>query len=314
MKNTKIICTIGPASDDEKTLKKMVIAGMNVVRLNFSHGSYDNFLKIIRNVRKVSKDLDKPVAIVQDLQGPKIRTGNIPAPGIIIKNGEVITLTSDKSLKDGIPFQYKKLPADVSIKDKLLIADGIIELEVISKNKKNIVCKVITGGLVSAHKGINVPTASISADPLTAKDRKDLVFGLKNNVDFVALSFVRSGQDIKKLRKILNKHHSKAKIIAKIERHEALKNIEEIIMEADAIMVARGDMGVEVPPETVPVHQKKIIHLANLHGKTVITATEMMQSMITQPRPTRAEVSDIANAVYDHTDAIMLSNESAVGK
>jgi pyruvate kinase len=314
-KKTKIVCTIGPASSEPAILKKMIKAGMNVARLNFSHGNYEDFKKIIANIKKVSRDLKTPVAILQDLQGPKIRLGKLKE-NTILKNGRTIILTTknnpDKA--DTYPVQYKKLPNDVKKNDKILIADGMIELKVLKRTKTEITCKVLAGGFISSHKGINVPTASISQNPLTLKDKQDLNFGIEHDVDFVALSFVRSAKDIAELRNLIRKKHGRAKIIAKIERHEAIKNIEEIIHETDGIMVARGDMGVEISPEKVPLYQKKIIHLANIHGKPVITATEMMQSMITNPRPTRAEVSDIANAVFDHTDALMLSNESAVGK
>lgn len=315
-KNTKIICTIGPASMSKQTLTKMVKAGMNVARLNFSHGTYEEFGEIIKNIREVSQELNIPIAIMQDLQGPKIRVGVLPEQGIILKKGQTIILTTKKepSRRDTIPIQYAHLPKDVNINDRILLADGMIELIVRRKTDTDITCKVIIGGEITSHKGINVPTASISADPLTSKDIKDLYFGLKNDVDFVALSFVRKSEDIAKLRDLIREKKGRAKIVAKIERHEALKNIVEIIHETDAIMVARGDMGVEISPAKVPIQQKKIIHLANIHGKPVITATEMMQSMVTNPRPTRAEVSDVANAIFDHTDAIMLSNESAVGR
>jgi pyruvate kinase len=319
-KKTKIVCTIGPASEKTTTLIQMIKSGMNVARLNFSHGTYADFKKIIRNIKTASKTTNVPIAIMQDLQGPKIRVGNIPTEGINLPDGAAVTLTtqdnSESSSKTAfiIPIQYKHLPKDVITGDRILLCDGMIELEVLKVKGSEIQCKTITGGLVEKHKGVNIPTASISANPITAKDRADLIFGLENDVDFVALSFVKNGANIAELRDLIRKYHGRAQIIAKIERHEAIKNMEEIIHEADGIMVARGDMGVEIAPENVPIVQKKLIKLANLHGKPVITATEMLQSMIINPRATRAEVSDIANAVMDHTDAIMLSNESAVGK
>ncbi|HLG26023.1 MAG TPA: pyruvate kinase [Candidatus Gracilibacteria bacterium] len=315
-KKTKIVCTIGPASASKIVLKKMVRAGMNVARLNFSHGKYSEFDEIVRNIRAVSKELNIPVAIMQDLQGPKIRVGLMPKDGVTVKKGKTVILTVKKTSGNEklIPVQYRHLPKDVSKGDKILISDGLIELKVLKKTTTDIYCTVIEGGKIESNKGINVPTASISANPLTAKDLKDLNFGLAHDVDYVALSFVRTAKDIANLREIIRRKRARAKIVAKIERHEAVKNLEEIIHETDGVMVARGDLGVEVPPETVPIIQKKIIHLANLHGKPVITATEMLQSMVTNPRATRAEVSDVANAVFDHTDAVMLSNESAVGK
>lgn len=315
-RNTKIVCTFGPASESETMIEKMIRAGMNVARLNFSHGDYSEFAKIIRNIRKISKKLGVPVAIMQDLQGPKIRVGEMPEKGVVIKKGQTIVLTTANITgKDGlIPVQYKDLPKDVHKKDRILMDDGLLEVEVTKVTPKEITCKVINGGTVFRHKGINVPTASISANPITVKDKQDLFFALKNDVDYVAMSFVKSAKNIIELRELIRRKRGKAKIIAKIERHEAVENLESIIIETDAVMVARGDLGVEVPGEQVPLIQKRMIHLANIHGKPVITATQILQSMVENPRPTRAEMSDAANAVFDHSDALMLSNESAVGK
>jgi pyruvate kinase len=319
-KKTKIVCTIGPASEKAQMIEKLILAGMNVARLNFSHGDYEHFVKTIDVIRKASRKLKIPVAIMQDLQGPKIRVGEMPEQGIVLKKDATITLTAKKIMgkEDStgvtIPFQYKDLPKDVKKNDHILLCDGMLELHVLKVKGEEIICKVIAGGLLEKHKGINVPTASISANPITEKDKKDLKFGLSHDVDYVAMSFVRSAKNVAELRDLIRQLRGKAKIIAKIERHEAITNMEEIIHEADGVMVARGDMGVEIPIEQVPLVQKKLIRMANRHGKPVITATEMMQSMITNPRPTRAEVSDVANAIFDNTDAIMLSNESAVGK
>lgn len=315
-KKTKVVCTLGPACEKATVLTKMVQAGMNVARLNFSHGNYSQFEELIKTVRSVAQKMQTPVAIMQDLQGPKIRVGEMPEEGIMLKNGSTIILTIKdiKGTDKIIPIQYKELYKDVKKNDRILLNDGMMEIHVIKIQNKEITCKVVIGGKLFSHKGINVPTASISAHPITPKDKKDLVFGLKQNVDFVAMSFVKSAQNIRDLRSMIRRHAGEAKIIAKIERHEAVENLEEIILEADGVMVARGDLGVEIPPEQVPIIQKKIIHMANKHGKPVITATEMLQSMIENPRATRAEVSDVANAILDHTDAIMLSNESAVGK
>lgn len=315
-KKTKVVCTIGPASEKPAVLEKMIAAGMNVARINFSHGDYKEFDRIIKNIRRASRKMKTPVAIMQDLQGPKIRVGEMPEAGINLKNSARVTLTTRqvKGTQDLIPVQYKHLPEDVGRGDKILLCDGMIELEVIKSGRQDILCRVTTGGLVKSHKGINVPTASISANPITDKDKRNLKFGISRDVDYVALSFVKNAKNIAELRDLIRKLKGKAKIIAKIERHEAIVHLEEIIHEADGVMVARGDMGVEMPPEQVPIIQKKMIRMANIHGKPVITATEMLQSMIENPRATRAEVSDVANAVFDHTDAIMLSNESAVGK
>lgn len=273
-------------------------------------------------IRTVEKKTGKPIAIMQDLQGPKIRVGAMPTEGILLKKGQKIILTTAKingiEEKNGgktqIPVQYKNLPYDVKKNDQILIDDGLIELKVLQVKKNEITCETIVGGLVKNHKGINVPTASISANPITKKDRDDLIFGLKHNVDYVALSFVKSAKNIEELRELIRNERGQAKIIAKIERHEAVENLESIIDEADGVMVARGDLGVEIPAEQVPLIQKRIIHRANLHGKPVITATQILQSMVDNPRATRAEISDAANAVFDHCDALMLSNESAVGK
>jgi pyruvate kinase len=315
-KNTKIIATLGPASSSTHILKQMVHAGMNVVRLNFSHGKYSEFKDLIQKIRQVSLETGVPIAIMQDLQGPKIRIGEMPAQGIIIKKGAKITLTTKNIIGNSkmFPIQYKKLPKEVKRGDIILIDDGTIELEVIYDRFQNIYCKVLKGGIVKTHKGINVPGVTISADPITAKDKKDTIFGIKNDVDYIALSFVKCANDIVRLKKIIAKHHSKAKVIAKLERPEAVRNLKNIMKVADGVMVARGDLGVEMPAETVPLTQKRIIHLANLYGKPVITATQILQSMVENATPTRAEISDAANAVFDHTDAMMLSNETAVGK
>ena len=315
-KKTKVVCTIGPASEKLETLEKMIHAGMNVARLNFSHGSYKDFSGQIKNIRLAAKKAHTHVAIIQDLQGPKIRVGEMPEAGIMLKDGQEITLTVREIIGNDkfIPVQYKDLPKDVDQGDRILICDGLIDMRILKKKAGDLLCKVNVGGLVKSHKGINVPSASISANPITEKDKKDLAFGIKNDVDYVAMSFVKNAANIAELRELIRIKKGKVKIIAKIERHEAIENLEEIIHEADGVMVARGDMGVEIPPEQVPIVQKRINRMANLHGKPVIIATEMLQSMIDNARPTRAEVSDVANAVYDHTDAIMLSNETAVGK
>lgn len=319
-KKTKIVCTLGPASDNPKILEKMIRAGMNVARLNFSHGEYRDFEKTIKMIRDLSKKLDTPIAILQDLQGPKIRIGDLPTEGVEIKKSETIILstareeyTKQKTISI-FPVQFKDLHKDVGPKDTILIDDGLIELTVEKVTGTSIFCRVEADGRIKPHKGINVPTASLSADPLTPKDLKDLEFGIKHDVDYIALSFVRHPSDIIRLKKILASKKSKAKVMAKIERHEAVKNLEDIVKVSDALMVARGDLGVEIPAEQVPIVQKRMILLCNTYGKPVITATQMLNSMVENARATRAEISDAANAVFDHSDALMLSNETAVGK
>lgn len=314
-KNTKIVCTLGPACEEAATIEKMVKAGMNVVRLNFSHGSYDQFKKLIKNTRSVSEKLNVPLAIMQDLQGPKIRVGDIGENGIkIVKNQNIILSSEKTGAKNIIPIQYPKLHNDVQKGHFILIEDGLMKLEVTKIAGTAIHCKVLAGGIVKKHKGVNLPHSKLTLPCLTAKDKADLEFGLNHNVDYVALSFVRELKDIQDLRSLIVKKGKNTKIIAKIERPEAIKNLRDIIKASDAIMVARGDLGIETEQEIVPLLQKRIIRLSNKYGKPVIVATQMLQSMIENPIATRAEVSDAANAVFDGTDALMLSNETAVGK
>lgn len=312
---TKIICTIGPASENPEVLKKMMRAGMDSIRLNFSHGTYAQFSNIIAAVRKTSQEEKRQIAIIQDLQGPKIRIGELTETGVEIQNGQKVILSTLKE-NHTIPIQYKGLPKDVKKGDIILIDDGLMEFVVtgVDAAKTKIYCIAKNPGVIKSHKGINVPTASISAAALTEKDKRDLDFGVAHGVDYIALSFVKSEKDIFELQKILRRKKSYAKVIAKIERHEAISNLEQIIKAADAVMVARGDLGIEIPAEQVPLQQKKIIHLCNIYGKPVIVATQMLDSMIENPRATRAEISDAATAIFDHADAFMLSNETAVGK
>jgi len=311
---TKIIATLGPSSEDLYILERMLQAGMDVARLNFSHGSYENFKIIITNLRKASEKTGYNVAILQDLQGPKIRTGILPKEGITLKRDQDIVLTASKPKDGEVPLQYENLPKEVKKNDILLIDDGLIELKVISTSANKIFAKALNDGVIKSNKGINVPTGTIRAAAITKKDLQDLKFGLKAGVDYVALSFVSSAQDIKDLRRHIKRAKGKAKIIAKIERKEAITNLEEIIKEADGIMVARGDLGLEIPADQVPIYQKEIIHKCNEEAKPVIVATHVLQSMIDKPRATRAEISDAANAIFDRADAFMLSNETAVGK
>ncbi|MBD3360762.1 pyruvate kinase, partial [Candidatus Peregrinibacteria bacterium] len=303
-----------------KDIAALAKAGMNVARLNFSHGTYEHHAKLIRNIHKAEKETGKRIGILQDLQGPKIRIGEMPKEGIGLKKDETFTLTTRKitgkknNKKIEIPIKYKDLTKDIKKNDIILINDGLIESKATKVTKTGIVCKVKFGGVVKTRHGVNFPTASISTPTITAKDKKDLKFGLKHNVDFVALSFVKSKKDTEQLRDLVKKEKKEAQIIAKIERHEAVKNLKEIIKASDGVMVARGDLGSDINAEQVPIVQKRMITLANRYGKPVITATQVLQSMVKKSKATRAEISDAANAVFDHTDAIMLSNESAVGK
>ena len=316
MKKTKIVCTIGPASEKEDVLQALLQNGMNVARLNFSHGSHEGHLQKIKTIRELSKKLDRPVAILLDLAGPKIRIGTIPDPGIVLTPGRKFILTNRaiEGNMEAVSLTYKDLPREVKAGDRLLLADGLMELLVESSNDTDIICKVVTGGLLTSHKGINLPTGTIRTSSLTQKDRDDLLFGLENAVDFIALSFVKTADDIKVVKDIIAADGKDTPVIAKIEKHEALENIDAIMDISDGIMVARGDLGVEIPLEDVPLIQKRLIAKANASGKPVITATQMLRSMVSSPRPTRAEAADVANAVLDGTDAVMLSEETASGE
>ena len=319
-KNTKIVCTLGPASDSEKEILKLVKAGMNIARLNFSHGTYKHHKKLIRNIHKVEKITGQRIGILQDLQGPKVRIGKMPEEGIEVKKNEKFLLSISAKIgirtkeKTIIPIKYKGIIKDAKKSDTILINDGLIETKVIKKGKDYLECKAINAGTIKTGNGVNIPTGNISQPAITKKDKEDLKFGLKNNVDFIAISFVKSEKDIENLRELIKKLGKDTKIIAKIERHEAVKNLKAIIKTADGVMVARGDLGVDIPAEQVPIVQKRIIALANKFAKPVITATQVLYSMVEKATATRAEISDAANAVFDHTDAIMLSNETAVGK
>lgn len=316
-RRTKIVCTIGPASGSSKVIEDLMREGMDVARLNFSHGSYEEHSLAIRYVREVSLKLRKPVAILQDLSGPKIRTGLVRKEPVLLKEGTTFTLTSRHipGNEREVSITYPLLPQKVENGQVILLADGLLELRVEEATSTDIKCRVITGGELASHQGINLPEASFEIPPLSEKDQKDLVFGIEHAVDFIGISFVRRAQDILQIRKMLKeKGKEEISVIAKIEKREALRNIDEIIKAADGIMIARGDLGVEIPLEKVPLAQKEIIKKCNLTGKPVITATQMLESMIENPRPTRAEVTDIANAIFDGTDAIMLSEETALGK
>lgn len=313
---TKILATVGPASNTEEILTELVVAGADIFRLNFSHGNHEGHAEVIRIIRKMNKESNLNVGILQDLQGPKIRVGEVENNGVLIKPGDRITITNEPLIGNAelVSTVYQNLPNDVIPGDRILIDDGNLELVVINTDGKNVTCTVIHGGILKSRKGINLPNTKVSAPSLTEKDLEDLEFGLANEVDWIALSFVRSATDILDLRERIEKAGKQCKIVAKIEKPEALENIDAIIEATDAIMVARGDLGVEVPMEVVPLWQKKMVEKCKIACKPVIIATQMMESMIVNPRPTRAETNDVATAVLDGADAVMLSAETASGK
>ncbi len=313
---TKIVCTIGPSCDTAEKIKVLIEKGMNVARLNFSHGTHAEHLDKIRVIRKVSDEMGRSIAILQDLCGPKIRVGKVKDPGIQLKAGERLILTSDDILGEGnrVSVSYKPLPAEVKVGDIILLADGMMELVVMKTGDRDIECDVIIGGTLTSNKGINLPSGTINAPSLTEKDRLDLAFGIGQDVDFIALSFVRSASDVLELKAIIEKSGKNIPVVAKIEKHEAINHIDEILQATDVVMVARGDLGVEIPLEKVPELQKMLVRKANERGKPVIVATQMLRSMVDSPRPTRAEANDVANAVLDGADAVMLSEETASGR
>jgi len=316
MKKTKIVATLGPSSSDEKTIEALVENGVDIVRLNFSHGTHASHKRIIQIVRRIAKKRGHPIGILQDLQGPKIRVGVIKDEKVRLEDGQRFTITTRpmEGTNTMVSTSYKPLPRDVKPGDRILIADGMLELRVEETRLDEVVCTVTHGGILESHKGINLPGSKLSTPSLTEKDKKDLVFGLKNRVDFVALSFVRSPEDITELKGLIKKAGRDIPVIAKIEKPEAVEVIDDIIAVTDAIMVARGDLGVEMQPEKVPFIQKELIRKSIEGGIPVITATQMLESMREYPTPTRAETSDVANAIIDGTDAVMLSGETASGK
>ena len=308
---TKIVCTLGPATATRDALRSLVEAGMNVARINFSHGTHDQHTATIGLVREVADSLKRPIAILGDLQGPRIRIGDLHAP-IALESGAEVVLAPEVSVQAGeIPVTYDRLAEDLHVGDRVLIDDGLLELMVMEVKKPRVVARVLHGGPLRSHKGMNFPGVSVSAPSLTDKDRADVKFAVAQELEYLALSFVRREQDVEELRALVPKG---LLIIAKIEKDSALENIESIVQVSDGVMVARGDLGVELPFEAVPLAQKRIISLANQVGRPVITATQMLESMITHPRPTRAEASDVANAILDGTDAVMLSAETAAGQ
>ena len=318
MRCAKIVATIGPASQDEETIRELLRAGMNVARLNFSHGSHADHAAVLKRLRHAAAELGRPVCVLQDLQGPKIRTGDLKGGKIEIRAGQVLVLTTGPGpyAADEVPVDFPELPASVRPGGRILLDDGNLELAVLEVEAQHVRVSVVVGGTLKSNKGINLPGAQINISAMTEKDEIDLAFGLEQGVDAVALSFVRSQEDILYLRRkiaALAPEQIHLPIIAKLERPEALDNLEAIVHAADGVMVARGDLGVEMLPEEVPIAQKQIIACANRHGKLVITATQMLDSMIHNPRPTRAEASDVANAILDGSDAVMLSGETAAG-
>lgn len=316
MRKTKIICTLGPATEDISVMKQLMLEGMNVARCNFSHGDYEYHLSNLNKIKKLREELDLPIATLLDTRGPEVRIGDFKNGKIELKKGQIFTLTTRDIDGDEsqVSITYKNLVNDVKLGDRILIDDGLIEMVVQNLTETDIVCKVLNGGMISNHKGVNVPDVELTMPFISRKDYEDIVFGIENGYDFVAASFTRTAEDIMEIRKIFQEKKCKTmNIIAKIENMQGVNNIEEIIRVADGIMIARGDMGVEIPLEDVPVIQKQIIKKARDAGKQVITATQMLDSMMKNPRPTRAEATDVANAIYDGTSAIMLSGETAAG-
>ena len=315
MKKTKIICTIGPASHREEILTKMILSGMNVARLNFSHGSHSEHQSIINTVKKVRRELNTHLAIMLDTKGPEIRTGKFEKEINLHQGNEFILTNRDVMGNEReCSVSYQDLPSDVEEGSLILIDDGLIALKVLEVQGGDIRCAILNNGVIKNNKGINLPGVRTNLPSITEKDKEDLLFGIENEVDFIAASFVRKAEDVKMIREILDEHGGEQiRIIAKLENQEGVENLDEILRVADGIMVARGDMGVELPPEQIPLIQKRIIKACNREGKPVITATQMLDSMIRNPRPTRAEVGDVANAILDGTDCIMLSGETAAG-
>jgi pyruvate kinase len=313
---TKIVATIGPASDSPDMIRKMLLAGMNVARLNFSHGNYEDHAERIKRLRSASEELNLPLMLLQDLQGPKIRVGDLPAEGMMLNEGDsliLVPIANYKGQANTVGIDYPYVAEEAEPGTQVLLDDGLLELRVESIDGNAVQCQVVEGGLLKSHKGVNFPTLNLRMPSMTDKDKSDLDFGIEQGVDIISLSFVRKPEDIQTLKALLAEKGANIPVLAKLEKPQAIANLEAIVNECDAIMVARGDLGVEMSPEKVPLIQKRIIQLCNQKGIPVITATQMLDSMIHNPRPTRAEASDVANAIMDGTDAVMLSGESAVG-
>lgn len=316
MRKTKIICTLGPSTNTPEKMKELMISGMNVARFNFSHGSYEEHSERLSHIRKLRQELSLPVAVLLDTKGPEIRIGTFQNHKIHLSKGDTFTLTTRDIIGDQnqVSVTWKELPKDVSTESRILIDDGLLELSVIEIKSTDIICKVMNDADISDRKGVNLPGISLSMPFLNDKDKEDILFGIKNDFDFIAASFTRTAEDILQMRSFIRNHGCKSiKIIAKIENMQGVENIEQILEVADGIMIARGDMGIEIPLEEVPIIQKDLISKCRAKGKPVITATQMLDSMMKHPRPTRAEATDIANAIYDGTSAIMLSGETAAG-
>jgi pyruvate kinase len=317
MRRTKIVATLGPASDSETTIRRLIEAGVDVMRLNFSHGTHAEHAERIARIRAQSEAVGKPVAILQDLQGPKIRTGSLKGQmPILLQDGASFTITTEPIEGDArrVSTTYQDLVHDVQPRDRILLSDGLIELQVMAIHGADVVTQVVQGGSLREHQGINLPGTAVSTSAITEKDREDLAFGLAHGVDFVAMSFVRRAADVQHLKDLIAAHGATTPVVAKIEKPQALEDLDAILDVTDVVMVARGDLGVEMLPEQVPLAQKTIIQAASQRNVMVITATQMLESMIHHPRPTRAEASDVANAIFDGTDAVMLSGETAVGE
>ena len=308
---TKIVCTLGPASDNRETLRSLMEAGLSVARLNFSHGTHAQHAVTLALVRATATELGRPVAILGDLQGPRIRIGDLAEPRRVTDGEDIVLVAGEDAAPDQFPTTYEHLCDDLKVGDRILIDDGLIELVALEVSKHDVTARVLHGGMIKSHKGMNLPGVAVSAPSITDKDWADVAFAVEHRLEYLALSFVRRAQDIAELREKIPKDML---VVAKIEKDSALENIESIVRASDAVMVARGDLGVELPFEEVPIAQKRIIALCNKLGRPVITATQMLESMITHPRPTRAEASDVANAIFDGTDAVMLSAETAAGQ
>jgi pyruvate kinase len=313
---TKIVATIGPASSSPEVIRQMILAGMSVARLNFSHGSYEDHGRMVKLLRSISEELDNPLTLLQDLQGPKIRVGQLPDQGITLVEGEFLTLVPIAEFTDRpntVSIDYPYVAEEAKPGTQVLLDDGLLELQVEEVTGNAVRCRIVEGGVLKSHKGVNFPSLNLRLPSMTEKDKQDVDFGIEQGVDIISLSFVRKPEDILTLKELLATKGADIPVLAKIEKPQAVANLEAIVNQCDAIMVARGDLGVEMSPEKVPLIQKQIIRLCNQKGIPVITATQMLDSMIQNPRPTRAEASDVANAIIDGTDAVMLSGESAVG-
>ena len=316
MRKTKIVCTLGPKSNSKDKIYELVKAGMDVARLNFSHGEYKEYQQIMENIREIEDETGKTIGIMLDTKGPEIRTGKVKNDEVVLKSGDeiILTTTEIQGNSSRVSVSYDKLPQDIEPDSQILVDDGLIELKVLDIENNEIKCKIINGGKLGSKKGINIPEVSLTLPALTEVDKKDIRFGIEMDINFIAASFMRKAKDVVEIRELLKKENAEnIYIISKIENQKGVDNIDEILDVSDGIMIARGDLGVEIPPEQVPVIQKKLIRKCNQTAKPVITATQMLNSMINNPRPTRAEASDVANAIFDGTDAIMLSAETAIG-